>query len=70
MPPRRQEGSRAPRVFFSFDYEDVETFRANVVRKHGLTKETGESGFNEKPELSKSTLKWTIPPHVVCESAP
>jgi hypothetical protein len=35
----------ARRVFFSFHYEDVKTFRANVVRKHGLTKETGESGF-------------------------
>jgi hypothetical protein len=35
----------ARRVFFSFHYDDVETFRANVVRKHGLTKETGEAGF-------------------------
>lgn len=34
------------RVFFSFDYEDVKTFRANVVRNHGLTKEDGqEAGF-------------------------
>lgn len=36
----------AKRVFFSFDYEDVKTFRANVVRNHGLTKEDGqEAGF-------------------------
>jgi len=35
----------ARRVFFSFHYEDVKTFRANVVRKHALTKETGEAGF-------------------------
>ena len=35
----------ASRVFFSFHYEDVRTFRANVVRNHGLCKETGESGF-------------------------
>jgi len=33
------------RVFFSFHYEDVETFRANVVRNHDLTKETGDAGF-------------------------
>ncbi len=35
----------AKRVFFSFDYNDVQTFRANVVRNHDLTKETGTSGF-------------------------
>jgi len=35
----------ARRVFFSFHYEDVRTFRANVVRNHALTKETGEAGF-------------------------
>ena len=36
----------AKRVFFSFHYEDVTTFRANVVRKHDLTKETREdAGF-------------------------
>lgn len=35
----------ARRVFFTFHYEDVRTFRANVVRKHGLTKEAGEAGF-------------------------
>lgn len=35
----------AKRVFFSFHYKDVETFRANVVRKHSLLKETGTAGF-------------------------
>lgn len=36
----------AKRVFFSFHYEDVKTFRANVVRKHDLTKESREDcGF-------------------------
>jgi hypothetical protein len=36
----------AKRVFFSFHYDDVKTFRANVVRNHGLTKEDGqEAGF-------------------------
>jgi len=35
----------ASRVYFSFHYTDVETFRANVVRNHGLTKETGKAGF-------------------------
>ncbi len=35
----------APRVYFCFHYDDVKTFRANVVRNHDLTKETGEAGF-------------------------
>lgn len=35
----------AARVFFSFHYEDVKTFRANVVRNHSITKERGEAGF-------------------------
>ena len=35
----------APRVFFSFHHEDVKSFRANVVRNHGVTKETGDAGF-------------------------
>src|SRR5947209_15877232 len=33
------------RVFFSFHYEDVITFRANVVRNHHVTKDRGEAGF-------------------------
>jgi len=35
----------AKQVFFSFHYEDVETFRANVVRNHDMTKESGTAGF-------------------------
>lgn len=36
----------AKQVFFSFHYEDVKTFRANVVRNHGFTKANGqEAGF-------------------------
>ncbi len=36
----------AKRVFFSFHYDDVKTFRANVVRNHGITKPTvEEAGF-------------------------
>jgi len=35
----------AKRVFFTFHYQDVLDFRANVVRNHGTTKERGEAGF-------------------------
>lgn len=36
----------AKRVYFAFDYEDVKTFRANVVRNHAFTKENGqEAGY-------------------------
>lgn len=36
----------AKQVFFSFHYDDVKTFRANVVRNHGFTKDNGqEAGF-------------------------
>lgn len=36
----------AKRVFFSFHYEDVKTFRANVVRNHHVTKQSGQdAGF-------------------------
>jgi hypothetical protein len=36
----------AQRVFFSFHYDDVKTFRANVVRNHGtVKKDTEEVGF-------------------------
>lgn len=45
------------RVFFSFDYDDVKSFRANVVRNHGLLKETGSSGFFDSSiwETAKTT---------------
>lgn len=33
------------RVFFSFHYDDVISFRANVVRQHHITKDAGEAGF-------------------------
>lgn len=35
----------ARRVFFSFHYDDVKTFRANVVRKHDMLKTREEAGF-------------------------
>jgi hypothetical protein len=35
----------AKRVFFSFHYDDVVDFRANVVRNHHVTKDTGTAGF-------------------------
>ncbi|HWY13613.1 MAG TPA: TIR domain-containing protein [Rhizomicrobium sp.] len=36
----------AKQVFFSFHYDDVRTFRANVVRNHGFAKPSGrEAGF-------------------------
>lgn len=36
----------AKQVFFSFHYDDVKSFRANVVRNHGYTKADGqEAGF-------------------------
>lgn len=35
----------AKRVFFSFHYEDVKTFRVNVVRNHSITKGVREAGF-------------------------
>ena len=36
----------AKRVFFSFHYDDVISFRANVVRNHWVTKDDREaSGF-------------------------
>lgn len=35
----------ARRVFFSFHYDDVKTFRANVVRNHDMLKGSQEAGF-------------------------
>jgi hypothetical protein len=35
----------AKRVFFSFHYQDVIDFRANVVRNHWLTKDREDAGF-------------------------
>ena len=36
----------AKRVFFSFHYQDVIELRANVVRNHGLTKDTSAGFFD------------------------
>ena len=35
----------ARKVFFSFHYDDVVSFRANVVRQHGFFKGNQEAGF-------------------------
>ena len=35
----------ARRVFFSFHYQDVIDFRANVVRQHWVTKDREDAGF-------------------------
>lgn len=35
----------AKRVFFSFHYQDVLDFRANVVRQHWVTKDREEAGY-------------------------
>lgn len=45
------------RVFFSFHYQDVIDFRANVVRQHWVTKEREEAGYFDKSlwESSKRT---------------
>ena len=36
----------AKRVFFSFHYQDVIDFRANVVRQHKLTKDDSAGYFD------------------------
>ena len=36
----------AKRVFFSFHYQDVIDFRANVVRKHNVTKDKNSKFFD------------------------
>ena len=52
----------ANRVFFTFHYQDVIDFRANVVRNHWLTKPDREAaGFYErrygKPPRSRAKLR-------------
>jgi hypothetical protein len=45
----------AKRVFFSFHYQDVIDLRANVVRKHDLTKDDREdAGFFDASVWEKS----------------
>lgn len=35
----------APRIYFCFHYDDIETIRANVFRNRDITKEWGETGL-------------------------
>lgn len=37
----------AKRIFFSFHYQDVMDFRANVVRNHWITQDREASGFHD-----------------------
>jgi len=46
----------ARRVFFSFEYEH-DVFRANVVRKSGMTKGIEEAGFIDAAEFEKVKKK-------------
>lgn len=53
----------AKRVFFSFHYQDVIDFRANVVRQHWMTKpDREEAGFFDHSlwEKAKTTGKATL----------
>ncbi len=55
----------ARRVFFSFHYQDVVDFRANVVRNHKLTKDDNAGYFDasiweEAKKTSKLALKKLI----------
>lgn len=47
----------AKRVFFSFHYQDIIDFRANVVRQHWVTKDREAAGYFDKSlwESSKRT---------------
>jgi hypothetical protein len=47
----------AKRVYFAFHYEDVELFRANVVRNHWVTKEDREDAGFFDASLWESTKK-------------
>jgi hypothetical protein len=45
----------ASRVFFSFHYQDVIDFRANVVRNHGQFKlSAGEAGYFDSSMWEKA----------------
>ena len=50
----------AKRVFFSFHYQDVIDFRANVVRNHWLTKSDREDAGFLMPQSGKQ-LKRQAP---------
>jgi len=47
----------AKRVFFTFHYADVESFRANVVRNHWVTKDNREDAGFFDASLWESTKK-------------
>lgn len=48
------------RVFFSFHYDDVASFRANVVRQHHITKDTEEAGFFDASIWEDAKLQGDI----------
>ena len=50
----------AKRVFFSFHYHDVITFRANVVRNHGAFKESERAGYFDASIWEESKKKGDI----------
>jgi hypothetical protein len=51
----------AKRVYFAFHYDDVKSFRANVVRKHDITKEDREdAGFFDASIWEESRKKGDI----------
>lgn len=47
----------AKKVFFSFHYQDVIDFRANVVRNSGFIKERGNAGFLDSSIWEESKSK-------------
>ncbi|MGF6505872.1 TIR domain-containing protein [Paraburkholderia sp. 32] len=47
----------AKRVFFSFHYQDVIDFRANVVRSHWVTKDREDAGFFDASIWEESKKK-------------
>ena len=50
----------AKRVFFSFHYQDVIDFRANVVRNHKLTKGTEKDGYFDASIWEESQKKGDL----------
>lgn len=50
----------AKRVFFSFHYEDVKSFRANVVRQHWVTKDREAAGFFDSSLWEATKKQGTV----------
>lgn len=50
----------AKRVFFSFHYQDVIDFRANVVRNHWVTKDREEAGYFDASIWEEAQKKGDI----------